>query len=173
MASEQPHVIDWEHVGFVAVILAFLAWYLADASVASPTFSNLILIAPVGAVAIVLAILIGALEIFGHRAVARAIRLERVERTEHGPSRFRSGSIRSIMLLMGSFALFVSAIPYLGFDIGSFVFIAATLWLLGERRILFILVVALCVSAAISLAALTLVTVPVPLQIAPALWRAL
>ncbi len=173
MPSEEPHVADWEHVGFLSVILAFFVWYLADSIAASPTFSNLILIAPVGAVAIGLALLIGSLEIFGNRAVARAVRFERIERTEQGPSRFRSGSIRSIVLLMGLFALFVVALPYLGFDVASFAFIAGALWLLGERRIVFTLVVALCISAAISLAALTLLTVPVPLQIAPVLWRAL
>lgn len=71
------------------------------------------------------------------------------------------------------FGLFVAAIPYLGLDIASFIFIIATLWLLGERRVIFTLSLALGISAAISIAALALLTFPIPLGIARSLWRAL
>jgi hypothetical protein len=44
---------------------------------------------------------------------------------------------------MALFATFVIAIPYAGFGIATFAFVAATLWLLGERRPLVTLVLAL------------------------------
>ena len=74
---------------------------------------------------------------------------------------------------MGLFGAFVIAIPYIGFDVATFLFVAATLWLLGERRILILLSLALGISSALSLAALTLLTFPMPMAIARALWSSL
>ena len=174
MPSEGERALDWEHLFFLALILAFLTWYLADATIASPTFSNLILVGPVGAIAAILALYIGAGEIFARRAAAK------IAPTDGGdgaaisdPSRFRTGSLGTIALLMACFGLFVAAIPYLGFDVATFVFTVATLWLLGERRVIFMLSLALGMSAGISVAALTLLTFPIPMGIARALWRAL
>ena len=167
MPSERQHVTDWEHVFFLTAMLGFLVWYLADATAASPTFSNLILIAPVGAAALILLLYVGAVEIFGHGGVPKTSASGQSELpAESASSRFRSGSIKAILLLMGLFAIFVAAIPYLGFDVASFFFIAGTLWLLGERRVLMTLAIALGFRRHL-LAALTLLTVPVPLGVAP------
>jgi hypothetical protein len=174
MPSERQHATDWEHIGFLAALLAFIVWYLYDATAASPTFSNLILVGPVAALAIVLALYIGAVEIFGQHVAPALSAIGKTEAAaENSPSRFRAGSVGTIMLLMSCFGLFVIAIPYLGFDVATFAFIAATLWLLGERRILFILSLALGISAGISIAALTLLTFPIPMGIARAVWGAL
>jgi len=174
MPSERRHRTDWEHIFFIAVILLFLAWYLWTATVASPTFSNLILIAPVGAIAAVLLLYVGAAEIFGHDAVVRASGgTEKASAAEAAPSRFRAGSLTTIMLLIGLFGLFVVGIPYIGFDLATFFFVVATLRLLGERRVIFSLSLALAIAAALSVAALTLLTFPMPLLIARSLWRAL
>lgn len=172
MSSEGGRRVDWEHLFFLAGILAFLVWYLWTSTVASPTFSNLILIAPVGAVAGVLALYIGAAEIFGHTAVMKAATFS-ASAEQHAPSRFRAGSLATIGLLMALFGLFVAAIPYAGFDVATFVFVLATLWLLGERRVAFSLSLSLVIAAALSVAALTLLTFPMPLLIARSLWRAL
>jgi hypothetical protein len=174
MPSDGKRAVDWEHIFFLAIVLTFLVWYLSDATMASPTFSNLILIAPIGAIAAVLVFYIGAIEIFGHRAAAKSV----ASRTGHAaagadPSRFRTGSLGTIALLMVFFGLFVAAIPYAGFDIATFFFVIATLRLLGERSVVFMLSLALGISAAISVAALTLLTFPIPMGIARALWRAL
>ena len=173
MPGTQRRVIDWEHLAVVFAILAFLAWYLSDAALASPTFSNLILIAPVGACAAALALFVGAKEIFDRHAIVPAINRHQDEANETAPSRFRSGSLWAILFLMGLFAIYVAAIPYAGFDVASFFFILGTLWLLGERRVIFALSIALGISIGISLAALTLLTVPVPMGVAPLLWSAL
>jgi hypothetical protein len=174
MSGERKNIIDWEHLIFLSVIVAFLLWYLWDATTASPTFSNLILIAPAGAGALILAIYIGIFEIAGLRAAPAA---SPAEQTPPGvnipPSRFREGSFGTIVLLMLLFALFVAAIPYAGFDIASFVFIVATLWLLGERRVTFALLLALAIAAAVSIAALLLLAIPMPMGIASYLWGAL
>ena len=167
MSSERGHRSDWEHVFFLAVVLLFLVWYLWTATAASPTFSNLILIAPVGAVAAVLLTYNAATEIFGHRAVARASDAgQEAAAAETAPSRFRAGSLTTIMLLMGLFGLFVVGIPYVGFDLATFFFVIATLWLLGERRVIFSISLALGIAVALSIAALTLLTFPMPLMLA-------
>jgi hypothetical protein len=109
-----------------------------------------------------------------HGAGAKAVTVARIESAaEAAPSRSRSGSLMTIVLVMGLFGLFVAAIPYLGFDVAMFFFILATLWLLGERRALLSLSLALGITAAVSIAALTLLTFPMPLGIARSLWRSL
>ena len=174
MPSERQSAMDWEHLFLLAAILAFVGWYLWDATVASPTFSNLILIAPVGAVAIVLCFYIASAEITGRHAL---LQTDAPGQSETGAaavqSRFRTGSFRTIALLMSFFALFVMAIPYAGFDIATFFFMVATLWLLGERSIFFTLLLALGIATSVSVAALTLLTFPIPMGIARTLWRAL
>ncbi len=173
MSGEGERRVDSEHLFFLAGILAFLVWYLWTSTVASPTFSNLILIGPVGAVAGLLAFYVGATEIFGHTAVMKAAAFGQGAAAESAPSRFRAGSLTTIGLLMALFGLFVAAIPYAGFDIATFVFVLAALWLLGERRVLFSLSLSLAIAIALSVAALTLLTFPMPLAIARSLWRAL
>jgi len=152
------------------MLLGFVTWYLSTVTLASATFSNLILIAPVSAAAILLLLYIGWKEIARPSAVAPITVSQTEPQTNASASRFRSGSIRTIAALMGLFALFVVAIPYLGFDISTFFFIGATLWLLGERRMLFSLTLALAIAAALSIAALALLTFPMPLGVARVLW---
>jgi putative tricarboxylic transport membrane protein len=171
MSGQRQRVIDWEHLCFLAALVAFVAWYLCDAIAASPTFSNLILIAPAGILAVALALYIAATEILPLRPrVGAAADIETAPPAE--PSRFRQGSLGTIALLMGLFGLFVAAIPYAGFDVASFAFTAATLWLLGERRILFGLLLALGLAASVSIAALALLTVPMPMTVVRYGWGA-
>jgi putative tricarboxylic transport membrane protein len=174
MASERLHATDWEHLGFLAALLAFIIWYLCDATLASPTFSNLILVAPVGMLAILCGVYIVVVEILGHRDAAGPSATASADSAPGAsPARFRAGSVGTIMLLMAFFALFVAAMPYAGLDVATFAFIAATLWLLGERRPLFILSLAFGVAAAISIAALALLTFPIPMGVARAVWSTL
>ncbi|HEX4408808.1 MAG TPA: hypothetical protein VH206_08550 [Xanthobacteraceae bacterium] len=169
MPSERQGSLDWEHTLFLAIVAAFLAWYLSDATLASPTFSNLILIAPVGAVAVGLLIYVAVAEFVGGSTDATS---ETSAHATGDPSRYRGTSFGSIALLMLFFALFVAVIPYAGFDIATFVFMVATLWLLGERRVIFTLTLSLGIAAGISVAAMTLMTFPMPMGIARAIWRA-
>jgi hypothetical protein len=98
---------------------------------------------PAGA-AFILALYIAVTEIPGRGAVPQSAERDEPAAPGHaGPSRFRSGAVRTIAPLMALFATFVIAIPYAGFDIATFAFVAATLWLLGERRRLVTLVLAL------------------------------
>jgi putative tricarboxylic transport membrane protein len=170
MSREREHVPDWEHLLFAALLLAFIVWYLWTAAAASLTFSNLILIGPVGAVAAGLLLYIASVEIFGRMpaANASAIQADAAASTAHG--RFRSGSLATIAALIGLFGAYVVAIPYIGFDVATFLFVGATLWLLGERNIVMLLSLALGIAVALSVAALTLLTFPMPMAVARAVW---
>src|ERR1700744_5024115 len=104
MPNEKSRNVDWEHILFLAIMAAFLVWYLSDATLASPTFSNLILIAPVGAVAVGLLIYVAVSEFTGGPAAPAA---EAAAHATGNPSRYRGTSLGSIALLMLFFALFV------------------------------------------------------------------
>ncbi len=170
----REHRADREHLFFLALLLAFVAWYLWTAAAASPTFSNLILIAPVGAVAIGLLLYIAAAEITGPRQAGTSTAAAEAAQPAAAPqTRFRSTSIGTVLALMALFGAFVAAMPYVGFDISTFFFTLATMWLLGERRVAFSLAVSLATATAVSIAALTLLTFPIPLGIARALWSSL
>jgi len=158
---------------FLATLLGFVIWYLSTVTVASATFSNLILVAPVSAAAILFLLYIGWKE-FAALSSDAPTELPQTEPQSNVPAgRFRSGSVGTIAALMGLFALFVAATPYVGFDISTFFFVAATVWLLGERRVIFSLTLAFAVAAALSIAALTLLTFPMPLGVARVLWSGL
>jgi hypothetical protein len=175
MPRERARAIDWEHLLFVAFMLTFVAWYLSTAAASSPTFSNLILIAPIGAVASALLLYAGFAEYVGRNeketTVAPSEQTKAPAGAAHG--RFRSGSLGAILALMGLFGLFVVAMPYAGFDVACFLFVGSALWLLGERRVLFLLFLSLGIAVTLSIAALTLLTFPIPLGIARLLWSAL
>lgn len=173
MSRGRKRVLDWEHLLFAAFLLAFVVWYIWSAALASPSFSNLILIGPVGAVAGVLLVYIGLVEIFGRMETADGLsaRAETSGSAAHG--RFRSGSLATISALMGLFGAFVVAISYIGFDVATLLFVAATLWLLGERRILVLLSFSLGIAVALSVAALTLLTFPMPMAVARDVWSSL
>lgn len=53
------------------------------------------------------------------------------------------------VFVIGIALLFLAGIPYLGFDVATFFFVIAVLWLFGERRVMFSLSVALGVAAAL------------------------
>jgi len=173
MSRGRKHLPDWEHLLFLATLLGFVIWYLSTVTVASATFSNLILVAPVSAAAILFLLYIGWKEFAGLSSDAPTELAQTEPQSNASAGRFRSGSAGTIAALMGLFALFVAATPYVGFDISTFFFVAATLRLLGERRVIFSLTLAFAVAAALSIAALTLLTFPMPLGVARVLWSGL
>ncbi len=120
--------LDWGHVVFVVCIAALSAWYLGDAIAASPRVENLILIAPAAALALGLCALIIGRTVYD-AATADASASPRAERTPLTWSRMRP--VAFIVL----FGLYVAALEPMGFDVASWLFIAAALVLTGERRI--------------------------------------
>lgn len=127
--------VQWGHFGFLIGILAFLGFYLWDAWRAQATIDNLIFLLPV--------------TIFcGLTVLAIAVGLLREQRhTADSDDASSSNRILPLALSVACFAAYVFLLPIIGFDVGTFLFIAIVLVILGERRPLFIVLYAAVFSA--------------------------
>src|SRR3546814_3213043 len=112
---------------FAAVTIA----YLADAWTASGGLRNRGLLVPVSALSLMLCALVVV------DVVRRARAAPEVVPQEESPAPVGQSFIDRYKpaVLMALFALYVLTLPWLGFDVGSAVFVAAALVMDGERRL--------------------------------------
>ena len=113
-------------VGFAA----FTAWYLIDSYRASARVENLLLIVPVAAVCLSLSIALLLREVWATRPPV-------VDGWEEGDS--TAGSDRRPILQLAALVAFLLLIPLLKLDGAAFVFLALSLRLQGERRVVVII----------------------------------
>ena len=66
---------------------------------------------------------------------------------------------------MALFALYIVSLNWLGFDVGTFLFLLASLWFGGERRAVWLAGYALAFSSAASLFFMTMLPYPMPMLI--------
>jgi putative tricarboxylic transport membrane protein len=99
------------------VLAGLVILYGLDAYSASSHVLNLILVLPVIAIVLVLCLVQFVIEIRDTEAEA--------------PAR---ESVADVAPVIGLFAAYVLTLQWLGFDIGTLLFVAAFLWLQGERR---------------------------------------
>ena len=99
-------------------LASLVVWYFVDAYKASARIINLILILPLTGV-VLLCCVIQFFRQLGQKNESRCVGTERVKDTLP-------------VILM--FAVYVMTLPWLGFDIGTFLFVGSTLWFHGERR---------------------------------------
>jgi putative tricarboxylic transport membrane protein len=99
------------------VLASLVILYGIDAYDASSEVLNLILVIPVIAIVLVLCLIQFVIEI---RDV-----------TTEAPARESVGDVAPVI---GLFAAYVLTLQWLGFDIGTMLFVAAFLWVQGERR---------------------------------------
>jgi hypothetical protein len=154
-----------EHLGFVVVLGIFVAWYLWNSAAASATFENLFLVGPVSVLGLVLVAIVIAQTIFQKNtttASAGAI-----------PDRLPVGRTRDAIVVIIAFLVFVAASPVIGFDLSTFFFVAAVMWYLGERRIVWIVGLSLAVAVLLTAGALATLTYPLPTAILGRLWALL
>ena len=137
--------LDWGHIFVVLGIAAGISLYLLDAINASSKVGNLVLILPASVLGLILCLLI----IAGIVIQARKGPDEKPAMNSDGdeaPETVYERARPAIML--GLFAAYVLLIPVLGMDGGSALFLAAALWVNGERRIGFIIGYAIVFAAA-------------------------
>jgi hypothetical protein len=154
-----------EHLGFVVVLGIFVVWYLWTSAAASATFENLLLVGPVSVVGLVLVAIIIVQTLFLKSAtprVAGAI-----------PDRLPVGRTRDAIAVILAFLVFVGATSIIGFDLATFFFMAAVMWYLGERRIVWIVGLSLAVAVLLTAGALATLTYPLPTAILGRLWALL
>lgn len=125
--------VDVPHLALATGIATWCVWYCRDAWLAQADVENLIMIVPASLAALVLYIFVAA-DCFS--VVGRTDDLSTLSRRplEKGVGIKLAGT-------MALLAAFVVAGPLIGFDVASFVYILATLMLLGERRLIVLLLV--------------------------------
>ncbi len=137
------------------VVLATLAglvlWYLRDAIDASTHVSNLILVLPVAVIVVVLCALECVSQITG--------KAQAVEQTE---------PIKAVAPLMGLFAGYVLSLNWLGFDVGTFAFVALHLRFLGRRSWPWSLAYGISLAVILSAFFSLMLPYPMPLLVFPA-----
>ena len=110
------------HAGNLIILLAlflFTGWYLWDTLRASTQINNLIFVLPLSVSILVLCLLTFIKELL---APSPAI--------EHRKESTETGTLSVVLLFVG----YVGTLPWLGFDVGTFVFIALFLRLAGEKK---------------------------------------
>jgi hypothetical protein len=149
--QKSRYAVDWGHLIFLAIIAAAVLWYLIDAMSVSLNIHNLLLIAPLGVLALCLCLVIVP-QCF-HR---RGVEAEATDENLPAPVSGALTSDKRNLLLIGSVALslglYVSLLNVIGFDIATCLFVLAVMFICGERRpivlIVFPVVVAVVLIAA-------------------------
>jgi hypothetical protein len=142
--------VDLPHLAFVTAIAAWCAWFCQDAWRAQKGVENLILIVPASAMAMIIHI---------------------VPPQDHPPAAPRRplapGMASKIIGTMALLAAYVVCAPLFGFDVASFIYILTMLLLLGERRILVLVLVPALFCAIVIYCFNTLLATPLPLLLFP------
>jgi len=128
----------------------FTSWYLYQAWSASSKIENLIFILPVAAITLLLCAF-EAIKQLGSKTVNQAENEEQQE------------SVLSVLPVMGLFAAYVLTLEWLGFDLGTVLFIAAFLLIQGERRPAWLVAYSLVFGALVALFFSNMLPYPMPM----------
>jgi len=118
--------IDFPEAGLVSFFLLISCWYLTDAYKASSSTENLLLILPAATTVMILCIWILSRVFF--KSSKQKVKTDSEE--EKKPEK-KKVSILGAMIIL---AVFVLSMDWIGFDSATFLFIAALMFLQGERR---------------------------------------
>lgn len=133
----------------VLFILAGLAaTYAIDAYRASAHILNLILVLPVTVIVLLLC------------AIQFVVAAPRIREPDN-----EAEPVRQILPVMLLFVAYVISLEWLGFDVGTFIFIAAFLWLHGERRWPWVIGYALAFATLLALFFSMMLPYPMPMLV--------
>ena len=118
--------VDAGHLAFVTAIAAWVLWYLFDARAASLDIQNLGLVQPVA----ILLLIVWAVTAWQTISVDAPIAPERVSERKQIPVLVAQRIFGSMALL----AVYVAMAAFIGFDVATALYVAAALYLLGERN---------------------------------------
>lgn len=133
----------------VLVTLAgIVIWYCWDAFTASSHILNLMLILPVTIIVLLLCLVEFVSQLY----------VERLPSEQSEP-------IVTIIPVVALFTSYVLTLPWLGFDVGTFLFVGLFLWSHGERRIQWTIGYAICFAALMAFFFSTMLPYPMPMLI--------
>ena len=144
---------QWLDIAVLAMLILFTSWYLYDSYTASTHIMNLILVLPLACIIIALC----TFELIQQfiKPLAPPDDLE---------------SISSVAPVMALFAAYVLSLKWLGFDVGTFLFIAVFLWLHGEKRIQWVLAYSIVFAAITAVFFSKMLPYPMPMLLLPTLY---
>lgn len=137
--------VDWGHLLVVAMIATICAVYLRDTLATSTNINNILFVLPASIIALILCVAILP------QLVRRMDMGTTVRDTESDekPATETWRDLGWIALLVVCFGLFVYSLERIGFDVASWWFITAGLFICGERRplvlVLYPLIAATCI----------------------------
>lgn len=128
--------VSYPELALAGFFLILSCWYLSDAYKASSSQENLLLILPASCVVIVLCLWIIGSTVYHHvAAVPPAEAPTQEEDGEDGQEQKKQVSVPAAMAILAAFVL---SMDWIGFDLATFVFLAALMFLQGERRIIWL-----------------------------------
>lgn len=117
--DRQPLTVQWGHLALLTVIAGVVIAYLLDARATSLRINNLLMVQPTAILALVLAL------------VVLPQCFVRGRPTKEPESLGDLGRVGALAACFGALALGMERV---GFDVATFLFMVAGLWLCGERR---------------------------------------
>ena len=132
------------------LLICIVVTYFWDAYSASTEVRNLILIMPITLLVLALC----AIEF-----------VRQVVKPDAEPSQLEP--VSSVLPVISLFTVFVLTLPWLGFDVGTFFFVLAFLWLHGERRVPWALGYALVFAILIAWFFSLMLPYPMPMLVLP------
>jgi hypothetical protein len=148
---------DLPHALLVTAIAGWCLWYFLDACTASVNIQNLVLIQPLAILVAILWIVI----------LRETIHVELAAQAPGPPpahrERLDGPNALKVFGSMALLGLYVAAMSAIGLDVATFVYVLASLFLLGERRLAVLLAVPAVFTAITVLAFDRLLATPLPL----------
>jgi hypothetical protein len=148
---------DLPHALLVTAVAGWCLWYFFDARAQSANVQNLVLIQPLAILVAILWIVI----------LRETIRVDlAVEAPAQPPAQCEPLDGATALKIFGSMGLlgcYVASMSAIGLDLATFVYVLASLFLLGERRVAVLLAVPVVFTAITVLAFDRLLATPLPL----------
>ena len=134
----------------LAGLASFAIWYSVDTYQASSHTLNLILVLPVTLIVLALCLVEFLGQVFGKPPQKESSEPE---------------SVRGVVPVISLFTVYVLSLKWLGFDVGTALFVASFLWLHGERRLRWNIGYAICFSVLVSLLFSQMLPYPLPMLV--------
>lgn len=157
LESRRRRTPDAGHLAVATGLIGWCVWYVYDTVTVARRFDNLAMVVLVAFVALLLYLIIVAQEFLAPPSPAGA-----GERGAADGAGGRSAKRLRVAAMMILLVGYVALLPHLGFDAATFVFVALSLVMQGERRIWVAILYAAVFSAVVTLGFVLLVPFPVP-----------
>ncbi|WP_375748808.1 tripartite tricarboxylate transporter TctB family protein [Vibrio sp. HN007] len=142
----------------VGVLALFICWYTWSAWQASSMVENMILIVPIAAIALLMAI---------GEMVRQARNNASQVPTEDSEEKSEADSVMTVLPIIGLFTVYVMSLETIGFDIATTLFVAAFLWHQKERRLVWLVGYSVVFGLLMSVFFAQMLPYPMPMSLLP------